>query len=146
MIRTLIVACSVLIVAPAAAADGDAAKPAVQIEKAHYAVVVKSPKGAAANIEMTPRGGFKINKAYPTKVMLKAGDGVTLPKTTLKKGDATTLDEKAAKFPVNYTCGDAGGQVEATVKFSVCSEQTCEMVKEKVSWQVANAAAPTKTP
>lgn len=148
MIRALTLASILAFASIAAAADAPAAagtpvaKPAVQIDKAHYAVTVTSPAGAPANIAMSPRGGFKINKAYPTKILLKAADGVTLSKTTLKKGDASSLDEKGAAFDVAYTCGDAGGQVEATVKFSVCSEQTCEMVKEKVSWQVANAAAP----
>jgi hypothetical protein len=149
MIRTVFVACSLLFAVTAsagepagdAAAAGATAKPAVQIDKAHYAVTVTAPAGSPANIEMAPRGGFKINKAYPTKILLKAAAGVTLSKTTLKKADASSLDEKGAAFPVAYTCGDDGGQVEATVKFSVCSEQTCEMVKEKVSWQVANAAA-----
>ncbi len=143
MIRVLIIASSLVWAVSAQAADpAPATKAAVQIDKPHYAVTVTSPAGAPAAISMSPRGGFKINKAYPTKVVLTAGEGVTLPKTTLKKGDATSLDEKGAAFPVAYTCGEAGGKVDATVKFSVCSEQTCEMVKEKVSWQVANAAAP----
>ena len=155
MTRTLIIASSLFLTVAARAGEPPAAatsaqpasvKPSVQIDKPHYAVTVTAPAGAEAAIQLSPRGGFKINKAYPTKIVLTAGAGVTLNRTTLKKGDATTLDEKGAAFPVAYTCGEAGGQVDATVKFSVCSEQTCEMVKEDVSWQVATSAkAPAKT-
>jgi hypothetical protein len=152
MIRTLALASTLAFATAAWAADGakpaadpakpqaNAAKPAVQIDKPHYAVTVDVPAGAPAQISMAPRGGFKINKAYPTKIMLKAGAGVTLPKTTLKKGDATSLEEKGASFPVRYTAAEAGGEVEATVKFSVCNAETCEMVKEKVAWKVVASA------
>ncbi len=150
MMRIVIVALSSFLASTAWSGDPPAANPAanpaaapaaVQVDKAHYAVTVTAPAGAAAQIALAPRGGFKLNKAYPTKISLKAGDGVTLPKSTLSKPDAVRLDEKGASFPVAYTVGDAGGQVDATVKFSVCSAETCEMVKEKVSWKVVKAAA-----
>lgn len=139
MIRTAL-ALSILSLATAAWAETPepATPPATKVDKAHYAVTVTAPTGGPAEIALAPKAGFKFNKAYPTKVTLTAGAGVTLPKATLKKGDAKRLDDSGAAFSVDYACG-GDSEVTADLKFSVCNDETCEMVKEKVAWKVTKA-------
>jgi len=119
-------------------------QPAVRHEGPHHAVAVMASACAPAEITLAPKAGFKFNTAYPTRISLKAGAGVTLSKDALAKDAATRLDDLGAAFPVAYSCTGAGGSVSANLKFSVCNEQTCEMVKDDVTWKAA--AATTKTP
>ncbi len=117
--------------------------PAVNLDKPHYQVVVHSKEGKAgektsAQVSLLAKGKFKFNKAYPTKVTLSAqNDAVAWNQAVLKKKDAK-IDDAGAQFEAGYTQGKAGkAPVEAEVRFSVCNEQTCEMVKEKVSWELS---------
>ena len=114
--------------------------PKPTIDKPHYAVTVTPPKGAVgevvAKIHLVPKAGFKMNKAYPTKVRLAAPAGVKLKKALLKKADATSFTESEASFAVAYTC-ESAGDVKADVSFSVCNAQTCELHKETVTWTAA---------
>lgn len=115
---------------------------AAKMEKPHFAVVVRAADasvGAEANaqVSLLAKGGYKFNKAYPTKVKLSsAAPALTWGKALLKKGDGA-IDDSGARFKAAYTSKAAGkSPVEAQVSFSVCNDQTCKMIKEKVSWEL----------
>jgi ABC-type glycerol-3-phosphate transport system substrate-binding protein len=89
------------------------------------------------NVAITPKADFKFNKQYPTKIKLTGTDGVTVKQALLKAKDGK-VEDKGASFPVGYTCAKTdGGKVSAELKFSVCNAETCKLVKEEVSWNVA---------
>lgn len=95
----------------------------------------KAQKGVA-KIHITPGAGFHVNKDYPTSVsIVPAGCTVEKPKQTA--ADAVSLTEKSADFDVSFTCNAAGKQTfTGEMKFAVCSANSCDPKKEKLSFTV----------
>jgi hypothetical protein len=95
-----------------------------------------SAKGSAT-ISVEPTDGFKMNLEYPTKVNLKAPDGVTLEKVKLTAKDAAKLDKTGAVFNVAFTATEAGKKtVTGEIKFAVCTDDECVPKTEAISFVV----------
>lgn len=148
MIASLLALCSVPAWAEEPAPAGTKPEQATaKVTKDTFEVSVTAPATcggeAAAALLLAPRGPYKFNKAYPTSVTVTAPAGVTLPKPKQKKADATTVGEAGATFTIPYACTPtATGDLEAEAKFSVCNDQVCKLLKEKIAWSVAPAPAP----
>lgn len=95
-----------------------------------------SAKGSA-KISVEPTDGFKMNLEYPTKVTLKAPDGVSLEKAKLTAKDAAKLDKTGAVFDIAFTASEPGKKtVTGEVRFAVCTDDECVPKREAISFVV----------
>jgi hypothetical protein len=106
----------------------------------NYDVAIQAPKDArvgqtvSAVVRLTPKGKYHVNTRYPIAVTLTAPAGVELPKAKLKAADGQ-VTEQEARFDVAFTPRDAGAKVfTGELKFSVCTDQNCDIKKEKITW------------
>jgi len=111
--------------APAAAASDKVDDPSFVL-----AAVPAGPyaagKLATFAVSLTPRGVYHVNQEYPMSVSVQGDEGISFPKADLKKSDAASFGEKAARFDVPFTAAKAGDhKVEAKVKFAVCTPENC---------------------
>ena len=87
-----------------------------------------------AVITVTGTKGYHCNKLYPWKLTLKPAEGITVKKTTFKKGDATKFAQKAVIFTVPYSASDGAKTVTAKLKLSLCDDKQCQMESVNLSW------------
>jgi hypothetical protein len=77
-------------------------------------------------VSLEPRGEYHINQDYPMSIEITGPDGVSFPKARLDKPDAAKFDDNVARFDVPFTAAAAGEhQIQAKVKFAVCTPETC---------------------
>ena len=123
-------------VALAAPAPQDAPK------KDRFSLKVTNGKGKAgtpitAKVDATAKTVWHFNADFPTSLKLTVPEGVTVAKPKLKIADASSFGEKAFSFPVKATAAKPGKyKIEGLLKFAVCIESTCSMMKEKVTFEV----------
>ena len=86
-----------------------------------------------ATVKAVGTNGYKPNKAYPWKLTVTPGAGVTMAKTVYKKADMQ-LSPTAAVFKVPYTAGADAKSVSAVLKLSMCDPKQCQMEKVKLTW------------
>jgi hypothetical protein len=117
--------------------------PAVALADPSYALKIDAPPGKAAQkglvkILIQPGSGYHVNKDYPASLTLTTiPAGVTVDKTKQTAKDATKLTEQEAEFDVSYTAATAGKQtVAGELKFAVCSANSCDPKKEKLTFVV----------
>lgn len=98
----------------------------------------KAGDSLVATVTLVPLGGYKVNQEYPTKLSATAASGVQPASLTLKKTEAASFSEKGAVFKPAFVAAAAGKyRVDATFKFSVCTEKVCELKSEKLHWFAA---------
>lgn len=129
---------------PAAAPEGAEAQanPAAA-DDSSYRIDVEAPATVASGAEgtvrvkVTPSSGWKMNHEYPTKLKVKAPDGVAVTKAELSKGDAERFDDAGATFAVQFKPGAAGEKsFQAKLKFAVCTDATCVPKSRELAWVV----------
>lgn len=77
-------------------------------------------------IALTPNGEYHVNEEYPIRVTVRAPSELTLPKTSLERGDAAEFSARKARFEVPFTPTGAGDRrVEVQVDFAICTPQNC---------------------
>ena len=77
-------------------------------------------------IALTPNGEYHVNEEYPIRVTVRAPSELTLPKTSLERGDAAEFSAQKARFDVPFTPTAAGERrVEVQVDFAICTPQNC---------------------
>ena len=105
-----------------------------------FSLKVTSGKGKVGEavtmtVDAQAKTVWHFNKDFPTSLKLTAPEGVTLSKDKLKIADASAFGEKAFSFPVKATASKAGKhKIQGTLKFAVCIESTCSMMKEDVTF------------
>ncbi len=108
----------------------------------NYDLSIKSPAAKAkekttATIEIKPKGDFHMNLDYPTKLTIKAPDGVKVEKEKQLGKEAAKFDKEAAKFEVAFTADSPGKKtITGELKFAVCSADKCAPQKETISFDV----------
>lgn len=114
-----------------------------RVEGKGFVVEVAPPAEAAAGAEhaaqvvLTPTAGYHLNKEFPTLLKVTAPSGAACPKAEQKAADASKFEEQTATFDVKCTAAAAGDlKYEATFKFAVCTETTCDPKTEKLAWNV----------
>jgi hypothetical protein len=117
--------------------------PAVALADPAYSVKIDAPPGKTAQkgvvkIVIQPGTGFHVNKDYPTSLTLTGiPAGVLVDKMKQTAKDAAKLTEQEAEFDVSYTASAAGKQtVTGDLKFAVCSANSCDPKKEKLTFVV----------
>ncbi|MBW2277768.1 MAG: hypothetical protein JRF63_09770 [Deltaproteobacteria bacterium] len=116
---------------------GSIASAAITKSGSFYTVKVEtsgSGDSRVAKITTVGKNGYHCNKLYPWKLTITPGDGVTVAKTKLKKGDAKKFEEAAVVFEVPYTAADGAKKVSAKLKLSLCDDKQCQMETVPLSW------------
>jgi uncharacterized lipoprotein NlpE involved in copper resistance len=117
---------------PDEAEEAAEAEPTDKVEDPSFALTL-SPVGeyeagklGSLAVSLEPRGEYHINQDYPMSIELTGPEGVSFPKPKLDKPDAAQFDDKVARFDVPFTAAAAGEhQIQAKVKFAVCTPETC---------------------
>lgn len=88
-------------------------------------------------ISVTPKSGYKMNKDFPTQLLLECGDNLELPKKQLSMKDAESWTEKEGLFSVGAVAKRVGEHsCSGQFKFAVCTETTCDPKKANISFVV----------
>lgn len=119
----------VVSLAPAAHADD----PQAGLYKVKLSANVARGAKQKIEIEITPSSGYKWNKDYPAKLQLKNGKKLEFAKTSFSKAEGDISgDEKGGKVVLMATAKEAGTEtVEATVSFSLCNAETCQVLRQR---------------
>ena len=131
LIQKLLVAAIVLFFAATALAD----KPYTTRVEGKAAV----GKEAKIALVVSPGPKYHWNKEYPAKLTLANGTKLTLKQTSFSKtkGEIVPSGEKDGKVEITCTGKVAGKEVlKGQLKFSMCSAETCKLVKEEVQVEV----------
>ncbi len=117
------------------------AKPVASKQGDHFRLEVlqvptaKVGETVRAELRILPRGGYKVNKAYPTRIELTSP--LTFSKPKLGKKDAVELTDARARFSLDFVPATAGeATVKAEVRFSVCNKAACDLGRETLTWTV----------
>ena len=100
--------------------------------------VVASGEPSTATISVTPRAPYKINLEYPIKLFLRAPPPITPATRTLGPTDAATFSAEALLLRPSLTLPTAGTfAIEGELRFSVCTESQCELLREPLRWRAS---------
>ena len=98
---------------------------------------VKVGEKGAVKIDIKPIDGYKINEQYPWKVEMTSPENFGVENAKLGK-DKWQLSKALASISVPIEAKTAGeGEVKAKVKFSICNEDKCELLKKDIVVKVA---------
>jgi hypothetical protein len=109
-----------------------------------YALTVKGPSAGkvgaalAATIQVTPKGEYKMNLEFPTKLRVSGPAAASPQQLELTAKQATKLTKAELLLRPAFKVSAAGSHTfKGTLRFSVCTEKQCEIKTEPVSWTVA---------
>jgi hypothetical protein len=113
---------------PAAQAAAPAG-PAQSLDADEYrlAVALTAPAGTAPGafrVELHGNGEYHVNDQYPIAVEATVENG-SMPKTSLRRGDAAEFTNAVARFEQPVTAAGPGVRVRGTVRFGVCRAEQC---------------------
>jgi len=92
---------------------------------------------AVARVKVVPGAGWKMNKEYPTKLVIQPPDGVTAAKAEQVLADAATFNDHELAFDVRLTAAKPGTyKVAGTFKFAVCTDATCDPKKQAIAFDL----------
>lgn len=117
---------------PAVTADAAPAAPAGPSQELHgdeyrLTVNVTAPNGGtpgAFRVELHGNGEFHVNEQYPIAVEATVENG-SMPKTSLRRGDAAEFTQAGARFEQPLTATGPGVRVHGNVRFGVCRAEQC---------------------
>ncbi|MBI2896105.1 MAG: hypothetical protein HYY06_21285 [Deltaproteobacteria bacterium] len=123
--------------AGSAKATGDAA-PAPTGPNWEIATLPQPPYTAGAegrfDVRLTGRNGYHVNQEYPIELTIRPVDGVSFPKSSLRRADASAFEEAKAVFPVAFTAQSAGRrELGGELAFSVCNPQNCLLERQPLT-------------
>mgnify|MGYP003632308623 CR=1 FL=1 len=105
------------------------------IVKADVPTDLASGAEAVVTINLLPKTGWKINQEFPTKLKIKAPEGITLNAESQGAEQAESFTEKQALFKVSCTPEGAGAkEFAADFRFAVCTDATCDPKKAELAW------------
>lgn len=114
-----------------------------KVEEPSFVVEVLPPAEAAveqpftARVVLRPKGEYHLNDEFPTVLDVKPPAGVTVVKAKQTREDAAKWGPLEAVFEVKGTPAAAGEhRFEATFRFAVCTETTCDPKKTSLAWNV----------
>jgi hypothetical protein len=106
-----------------------------------FALTVEAPQAGAAGgefaaeVRVVPKGIYKINLEYPTRLEVKGPAEATPREAKLTAKQAAKIDEKVILFKPSFKIASAGEHAfTGTFRFSVCTPKQCELKSEKVKW------------
>jgi hypothetical protein len=105
------------------------------IVKADVPADLASGAEAVVTINLLPKTGWKINQEFPTKLKIKAPEGITLSADSQGAAEAESFTEKQALFKVKCSPEGAGAkEFAADFRFAVCTDATCDPKKAELAW------------
>ncbi|MCP4449213.1 MAG: hypothetical protein GY811_28360 [Myxococcales bacterium] len=105
------------------------------IVKADIPTDLASGSEATVTINLLPKTGWKINQEFPTKLKIKAPEGITVKTDTQGAKEAEKFTEKQALFKVSCSPEGAGAkEFAADFRFAVCTDATCDPKKAELAW------------
>jgi hypothetical protein len=109
-----------------------------------YALTVKGPASGKLNaplvatIRVLPKGGYKMNLEFPTKLKVAGPASATPPQLELTAKQAAKLTKAELLLKPTFKVNAPGVHAFAgTLRFSVCTEKLCELKSEAVKWTVS---------
>jgi hypothetical protein len=124
-----------------APAQGGATR--TRAETAEYVVQVSAPakvaSGAASTVTVTlvPKGEWKLNMDFPTRLIVEAPADVKVAKADQRRPDAVEFVDERGEFKVSFTPGAQGARAfKAQFRFAVCTDETCDPKREELAWVV----------
>ncbi len=128
--------------ATADAAPAAPAGPTQELRGDEYrlAVSVTAPNGAtpgAFRVELHGNGEFHVNEQYPIAVEATVENG-SMPKTSLRRGDAAEFTQAGARFEQPLTATGPGVRVHGTVRFGVCRAEQCAFFNREYAVALAS--------
>lgn len=107
------------------------------IVKVNVPDAAQAGQNATATISLEPKTGWKLNLEFPTKLTIKAPDGVKVAQATQGIADAAAFSEKAGSFKVSFTPEAQGTKNSAAdFRFAVCTKTTCDPKEATLAWAV----------
>lgn len=89
-----------------------------------------------ATVKLEPKGGYKINMEYPHKLKVTGPQGATPKEVTLRSKQAAVFSESALVFEPVFKIAIPGNHTfEGVLRFSLCTNELCEMKSRPLSWQ-----------
>lgn len=105
------------------------------IVKADVPAETASGAETTVTINLLPKTGWKINQEFPTKLKVKAPEGVAVNADTQSAKEAEKFTEKQALFKVSCSPEGAGAkEFAADFRFAVCTDATCDPKKAELAW------------
>jgi hypothetical protein len=127
------------------ATPGDGARGAAEgpkVDEQNFTAEMKASgafeagKKGTVDVVLEPKGAYKINDKYPTKLSLKETEGLTFEKVVLRREDGEFTDKKGT-FRVSFTPAAKGkAKVAGKLSMSVCSDANCIMEKVDLALEV----------
>ena len=100
-----------------------------------------SKKGTETTVRVLPLGDYKMNLEYPASLNL---DGSAAPAGLAgKQKQPSELTEARLNFVLPLEKGAASmkdASIKATIDFSVCNAQACEMIEKEITWKVKSGS------
>jgi hypothetical protein len=92
----------------------------------------------AATVVVVPKGVWKLNDEFPTRLTVTPPAGVSVKKADQRVKDAVTFGETEGRWAVEFTAQSAGDKdFKGVVRFAVCTPESCIPKKEDLAWNVA---------
>ena len=129
----------------AAEACAEGARPDHGVSKEQFEVIVKAPREAkvgeavVAEIQVSPKTGYKMNLKYPTELSLKRGsDGLSFSRQSFDRTHAKELTLARLRYEASFTATSPGVKVvRGEIGFSVCTPKVCITEPDFcVAWEV----------
>ena len=96
----------------------------------------KDKKSGKIVIDISPKNGGEVHKDTPLNIKLQTEGKVTLSKSALSLKDAKEPRIPHPVFEVGYKAECGGGKLKVDALFFICTETTCNRVKEKVEARI----------
>ena len=121
--------------------NGGKTQPPVQPPGESFALSVKAPEEGkvgqelVASVQVVPKGPYKVNMEYPTKLEVKGPATAEPTQESLAKKQAVRHTTSEILFKPAFKLKEAGDYAfEGELRFSVCTKKQCEIKREKVKW------------
>lgn len=108
-----------------------------------YLVDTQPPEGTQAQKESVSRvvlrttGAYHINEDFPISLEVRPPADVAVKSPKLGKKEAARFERTEAVFEVKGTPASPGSKrLEATFRFAVCTETTCDPHKVVLAWNI----------
>jgi len=110
-------------------------------DKTPFQLIISPPATGKIGDSLTmtfkviPKGIYKINLEYPIRLDIQGPPAASPSKITIKKEGAATFTPKELIVKPTFRVNSLGKhQFKGIFKFSVCTEEQCEIKSEKVQW------------
>ena len=100
-----------------------------------------SNEGTETTVTVRPLGDYKMNLEYPASLNLDKTNAPAPLAGQHKSPSALTEAQLKFVMPIKKSAGaDKVTSIKATIDFSVCNAQACEMIEKEITWKVKSGS------